>query len=120
MGSIISKRKIFLSDSYAVVIWSALPAILFIPLGMILSRIIENDAYVIPIFIFIIVEVIWILYRLLKGIAIVYDVGMRRVYLAVLILLIIFGGSFIIYNNLENSTIAYMKFILKMIESSNI
>jgi beta-galactosidase len=119
LGAVIARRKIFIADSYAIVIWSALPSILLVPLGMILSRIIEKE-YLIPVLIFILIEIFWILYRLLKGISIVYDVRMSKIYLTIISLIVLFGGALLIYLNYENSTIAYMKFVLSMFSNSKI
>jgi beta-galactosidase len=120
LGAVLSRRKIFLTDSYAIVIWSALPIILLVPVGMVLSRIIDNDTYLLPLLGFVAAEILWILYRILKGIAIVYDIRISRIYAAFLIILIIFGGSLLVYYNYEHSTIAYMKFVINLIGNSKI
>lgn len=120
LGSIIAKRRIFISDSFAIVIWSALPAIILIPFGMILSRIFENETYLYPMMIFIVFEVLWVFYRLLKGVSIVYDIKISKVYFFTFILLFIIVGSYFIYINHENSTIYYISYMINMFKGLQI
>lgn len=120
LGSIIAKRRIFISDSFAIVIWSALPAIILIPFGMILSRIFENETYLYPMMFFIIFEVLWVFYRLLKGISIVYDTKISKVYFFTFILLFIIAGTYFIYINHENSTIYYINYMINMLKGVQI
>src|ERR1019366_1654993 len=42
------RTKVCLFHSYSVAVWSTLPMVIFIPLGMILYRVMESEMYVIP------------------------------------------------------------------------
>jgi beta-galactosidase len=120
MGSIIAKKRIFVTDAFAIVIWSALPSIILIPVGMILSRIIESDTYLIPVIALLVIEFIWIFYRLIKGVSIVYDVKVSKIYFYAIVVVVIIFGSFFIYINHENSTLSYFKFFINIVKGSQI
>lgn len=75
------KRRIYPFHSYSVTMWATPPLLVLIPIGMILFRVMESDVYVVPSLIVVAVLLIWVLLRLLKGVSIILDVYVAKVYL---------------------------------------
>jgi hypothetical protein len=74
------KARIYPFHAYAITMWSTPPLLLFVPAGMILHRVMESNMYVIPSLIFVAVLFLWVLFRLLKGISIIFDVIVVKMY----------------------------------------
>ncbi|HQF43370.1 MAG TPA: glycoside hydrolase family 2 TIM barrel-domain containing protein, partial [Ignavibacteriaceae bacterium] len=68
------RTKVYLSSVFFTIVWSLLPVVLLIPLGIVLYRLLNTGAGNIYIYIFLILFSLWMLYRLLKGISVIFDV----------------------------------------------
>jgi hypothetical protein len=65
------RTKVYLSSVFFTVVWGLLPVVLLIPVGIVLYRLLNAGAGNIYIYIFLILFVFWLLYRLLKGISVI-------------------------------------------------
>jgi hypothetical protein len=93
------KSRVFLYHAYAVVVWSAGPLIVLIPIGMILYRIMESSVYVAPAFVFYGILHLWVFLRFLKGLSIVFDASPLKVYfLGFTAAVVVLGGLFLYYD----------------------
>jgi len=79
--SVISKARIFSYHAYVITVWSAAPLLVLVPIGMILYRIMDSPIYVVPSLVLMLVLLIWVLLRLFKGISIIFDVYLMKVYI---------------------------------------
>lgn len=68
------KARVTLYHAFAVSVWSTLPWIFFIPLSMIVFRIMEDEIYVIPVLVLCFGICMWIFFRIIKGMSVIYDV----------------------------------------------
>ena len=75
------KGRIHFSDTANTVIWSALPAVFLLPFGMIITRLDRNETLGFVAMWVLVVLFGWIYYRLLKGVAVLFDIYPTRVYL---------------------------------------
>ncbi len=108
-SSFFVRNKVYLSSSFFTVVWSFLPLVLLIPVGIILYRILNAHVGTLYIFIVLILFNIWIFYRLMKGIYVIFDVNAGSVYLySILFILVIVSGIFIYYE-LNNSVFEYLQ-----------
>jgi len=112
------QTKVYFFHVYSIAVWSALPVVLLIPVGMVMYRVMESDAYVLPIMILLGAMGIWVLIRLLKAISIIYDVASLRVYTGGAFVLLVFLVIVLIYYNYAQSTIAYYKFFVNFIQGT--
>ncbi len=109
------KARVTLYHSFAVSVWSTLPWIVFIPLGMIVFRVMENDAYVAPVLGLCSVIFIWIFFRIIKGMSVIYDVLPAKAYLvAFIVMSVICGGVFLTFDHYF-STSAYIDYFITMV-----
>jgi beta-galactosidase len=111
--SMLVKTRVMFYHAFSVSIWSSLPYIILIPIGMILFRLMETEFYILPIFIILGVITLWVFIRLLKGISIIYDVYPGRVYAFGILILILVGIIVYGYLDYTQSTSLYLKYFLE-------
>lgn len=81
VGAIFVRNRIFFNDAYTIAVWGALPVLLLIPVAMILYRILEwHDASAMVLTIVLLGVFLWMMYRILRGTSVVYDVRPTKVY----------------------------------------
>jgi beta-galactosidase len=112
-ASFFVRTKVYLSSVFFTVVWSLLPMVLLIPVGIILYRLLNAGVGNLYIYLFLIVFYGWLLYRLFKGISVIFDVRPGTIYFYGL--LSIFGLLliFLIYFEVNNSAFEYLKLTLK-------
>lgn len=82
ISSLFVINKVYLSNSYYTGVWSFLPMVLIIPLAIVLYRLIAADILVVYLYAILIIFGLIVIYRILKGMHVIYDVIAGRVYLA--------------------------------------
>ncbi len=110
--SMIVRTRVYFYHAFSVTMWSLLPYIVLIPIVMLLYRLLDSTFYILPIFSFIVLISVWVLFRLLKGISIIFDVVPLKVYSVGLLLLLMLGAAFYGYIDYTRSTSVYMKYML--------
>jgi beta-galactosidase len=106
------RTKVFISSIYYTTIWSLLPMVLLIPVGIILFRLLSADVANLYIYLGLILFVLWSFYRLIKGIYVIFDVTPGTVYFYSILLVLVIIGGFLLYYQITNSVIDYMKLVL--------
>ncbi len=107
------RTKVYLSSVFFTVVWALLPVVLLIPVGIVLYRLLNAGVGNIYVYIFLAVFMIWILYRLLKGISVIFDVNAGGVYFYGLMSILILKIIFLLYYEVNNSVFQYLKLALK-------
>ena len=113
-GSFFVRNRVYYSSAYFTVIWSFLPLLLLIPLGIILYRVLSADIVNGYVYLALIIFSIWIFYRLMKGIYVIYDVNSGSVYFYSLLLIVLVFSGVIFYYEMSNSAIEYLQITLKL------
>ena len=114
-ASFFVKTRVYLSSVFYSVVWAFIPLVLLIPVGIILYRILNAEIANIYIYWGIIVFKVWILYRLIKGIYVIFDVNAGSVYFySILIILLILGGL-LFYFQINDMVIYYVQVAIKQI-----
>jgi len=114
-ASLFVRTRVYISSIYFTLIWSFLPIVLLIPVGIILYRVLAADIINTYIYIGLIVISFWILYRLMKGIYVIFDASPGSVYFYCTLFLVVFLGGILFYFEVENSAIQYLFFTLKQV-----
>jgi hypothetical protein len=105
------RSRMYLYHSYTIVMWSASPLVVLIPIGMILYRIMESPAYVAPAVVIPALLVLWSFLRAMKGIAIVTDNLRAKVYaLGVLSAVVVCTACFVYLDHRE-SIMTYLTYL---------
>ncbi|MCX8057002.1 MAG: hypothetical protein N3F03_05255 [Ignavibacteria bacterium] len=101
------KNKIFMNHAFLIVVWSAIPFLILIPLGMVIFKVLSLEKYNWLIYSIVILFHIWVITRTLKGISIVFETKKFKVYLVSILLLIVVLASLIMYLQINFSSIDY-------------
>ena len=118
LALLIGKVRISILQALHVAVWAAAPGLLALVVGMILVRLMEMPAYVIPLLLIIGFIAAWNVLRLLKGLSVVSDIRPRRVYgIAFLFFIVIIGGAGLFFNY-EFSTFGYLRLLLQFARGS--
>jgi hypothetical protein len=114
LGALMSRKKVFLFDAYSVSMWSVLPMIILAPFGMILYRVMEIPSLEIIAVVTYGVFHIWVISRILKGTAIVFDTRPIFFYLAGYVLLGAGTAAWLISLNGEYEIFAYLRYYVDL------
>jgi beta-galactosidase len=114
VGSFFVRNRVYYSSAYFTVIWSFLPLLLLIPLGIVLYRVLSADIANVYIYLALIIFSIWIFYRLMQGIYVIFDVNSGSVYFYSLLFIALVFSGIIIYYEMSNSVLEYMQITLKL------
>jgi beta-galactosidase len=113
LGSLFVMNRVFISNSFFSVTWSFLPIVLIIPMSLVLYRILHADIINLYIYLILIICALWIIYRLIKGIYVIYDVRPSSVYFYSFVILLVSLSVTIFY---FQSTGLFVDYILHYIK----
>lgn len=108
------KRRVNWYHAFAVAVWGALPVVFLSPIGMALFKLLQNDFYVLPTFVLVAIFLLWSFLRILKGVAVVYDVSMIKAYAGGFVVLLVMCGGLFIYYETAYSISAYVEFFFHL------
>lgn len=111
-------NRVLLGNAYYTVIWSMLPYVLLIPLAIVLYRIINTEALTIYLYLGLLLFSLVVLYRLLKGVYVIYDVNPRSVFIYSILLILTVSGAVLLYFQMADSAVDYLIQVFKEIKIS--
>jgi beta-galactosidase len=112
-ASLFIKNRVYLSSIYFAVVWAFLPFVLLIPVGIILYRLLAANVANVYIYIALILFAVWVFYRLMKGIYVIFDIASGSVYLYSIIIVVFILTSAVLYYDFKNSLIDYLLLTLR-------
>lgn len=112
------KGRIRVSDTINVVVWSALPLIFLVPFGMIITRLDRNETLGLTAMWVLVVLFGWIFYRLLKGVAVLFDIYPTRVYLYASIATAILLVATVLHMDYHHDWLQHLETFRAMLKSS--
>lgn len=111
--SLFIRVRVYLYHAFSVLVWSLTPMIIFIPLSMVLFRIMEAPIYILPSLGVIMLILIISTFRLFKGVSIIFDIAPSKIYVAGVFAILVVAGLFYGYMDYAHSTSIYLKFLLE-------
>ncbi|MGE5352011.1 MAG: glycoside hydrolase family 2 TIM barrel-domain containing protein [Acidobacteriota bacterium] len=108
IASLFNRNKVFFSSIYFMVVWSFLPLVVLLPLGLFLYKVLNANVMTFYLFIALAVFTVWIFHRLMKGIYVIFDVRPATVYMYTLGLILLVAVCFMLYFQLSQSSIYYI------------
>ncbi len=108
------RTRIYPFHAYAVTVWSTSPLLLFVPLGMILYRVMESSVYVLPSLIGVAAVTLWVIVRFLKGVSIIADIFPSRVYIAGLMAALLLSGVLYLWLDAARALPEYVVFLYRL------
>ncbi|MBE2189071.1 MAG: hypothetical protein KGZ71_06120 [Desulfobulbaceae bacterium] len=113
--SLVFRARVYFNDCNVLSFWAALPAILLLPISIILIRILAMSPATIWIFILLyLFTSTWTIARLLRSTSILFDVQTHRVYFAGLILFVLIIGVPLVFYQINNSILAYAQYFIQI------
>lgn len=112
-ASFFVRTKVYLSSVFFTVVWALLPIVLLIPIGIVLYRVLNVGTANIYIYVFLILFCVWLMYRMFKGISVIFDVNPGGVYFYSLLIILSLITIMILYYEVNNSVFQYLKLTLK-------
>jgi len=108
------RNRVYYSSAYFTVVWSFLPLVLLIPVGIILYRVLTADIVNGYVFLALIIFTLWVFYRLMKGVYVIFDVNAGSVYFYSFLLIALGISTVVFYYEMSNSVIEYLQITLKL------
>jgi hypothetical protein len=119
-ASLFVRNKVFISSIYFSSVWSLLPMVLLIPVALILYRLLDINVANLFVYIFLLIFAVWIFYRLMKGIYVIFDVTAGSVYMYSIMILLVLAAGVLLYFELINSMLDYLLLTFKQYNISDI
>lgn len=107
------KTRVYFSSVFFTAVWAHLPLTLLIPVGIVLYRMLNAEIANVYIYFSLFIFLVWIFYRLLKGIHVIYDVNAGAIYFYSAVFLFIVIGSVVFLAEMDNSFIENFLLTLK-------
>ncbi len=108
----VARVKIRLFHSYSIAVWTTAPWGFFIPVGMILFRLLDSAPYVPWVLAFVALMSAWVYLRTLKGISVIYHVYTPKMYMIGLTVLLVAAGAFTAYVDYAFAVTSYTEFFI--------
>lgn len=108
IGSLFVRNRVFLVNNFYMVVWSFIPMLLLIPVGLILYRVLNVGIANTYIFAFLGLICMWIFYRLIKGIYVIFDVRPAAVYFYSITFVLVIVVVVLFIFQAQNSVIDYL------------
>ena len=116
ISAFFTRAKIWFSDCLTLSIWSAIPSLLLLPLGVVLFRVLLILPASIWFFAFFyIIMALWTIARMGKSISVVFDTRQGRVNLVMIILGLIVLGIPLFYYQMQFSTFTYLQYFFDVL-----
>jgi beta-galactosidase len=113
IASLFVRTRVYIVSVYFTFIWAMLPIVLLIPVGIILYRLLYSGSINTYVYLGLLIVKLWVLYRLVKGIYVLFDSKPATVYFYSIIFILAVTGLVLFYYELKYSTIQYILFALK-------
>jgi beta-galactosidase len=108
IGSLFIRNRVFFSSIYYAVVWSFLPLLLLLPVAVVLYKILSANAINTYIYGGLVVFTIWVFYRLMKGIYVIFDVAPSHAYFWSILVIVLVVSGVLVYFQFTDSTVYYL------------
>jgi beta-galactosidase len=116
-ASLLLKTRVEFASIFYTVVWAFLPFTILLPVELILFKILVNENFSVIVIIFLILFMLWILQRILKGIYVIFDVRPMKVYIYSFLVIILVVGVILLKYQLTSSTLYYINNAFKQYNS---
>ena len=114
--ALLVRARIFYRDTFTIAIWSAVPALIMLPVAIVLVRLLVFEPSL-NIFIFLLFAMIlvWVLFRILRATAVVFDVPSLKSYLIGLVIIGFAAGIILVFYQYQYSIFAYAEYFTEVL-----
>ncbi|MBK7412448.1 MAG: YIP1 family protein [Ignavibacteria bacterium] len=117
VGSMFIKARIYFRDTLTIVVWSALPLVVLLPIGVALYQALSTDALSLWVPLLVIALTIWSLMRTLRATSVVFDVPSTIVYSIGLGLVVVALVAILISWNASYDAFSFVKFYFSVVSA---
>ncbi len=117
IASFFVKTKVSYNSIVFVMVWAFLPLTIFLPVELILYKILVADLFNNYFYIFLALFMLWLIQRLLKGIYIIFDIRPLVVYTYTAVIILAAAAIFALYSQLSNTALYYISNAVKQYNS---
>lgn len=110
------KTRVYISSVFFTTVWAHLPLTLLIPVGIVLYRILNVEMANIYLYFALFIFLIWVFYRLLKGISVIFDMNAGAIYFYSSVFFLLVIGSIVFFAEMKNSFIENFLLTLKQFD----
>ncbi len=110
IGSFFVRSRIFFNDAFVISVWAGLPVVLLLILTMGLYKILEFGGYTEIMLVLVVIVAIWVLYRILRGTAVIYDVWAPNIYAVGIALVAVISVTLVVIYDAKYSIIDYFQY----------
>lgn len=118
IGSLFVMNKVSLTNSFFTVIWSFIPFAVLTPVVIILYRVLETGAADLYIYGAVIFFYLWSIYRLFKGVYVIYDVAPGKVFFIGTVFILLCFAVVMLYYQISYSTIDHIMYAWMQVTGS--
>lgn len=109
------RSRIFLNDTITISVWSILPLVLLLPMGILSGRLIAENTTLLMVFLLVaLFLIIWSLNRILKSTSVVFDIRSWKVYLIGFLILVAVIVTPLIFLQINHSILSYFEHFYKI------
>lgn len=109
--SFLVRGRIFFTDTLTITTWASVPILILLPFSIVLIKFLSLSIILNwLIFILFLLILIWVIFRIIKATAVVFDTRMSTSYIIGIISLIIIIGSILIYYHYKVSIFSYFDY----------
>lgn len=116
-ASLFIKTRVESASIFYTIVWAFLPFTILLPVELILFKILVNGSFSTIVIIFLILFILWILQRILKGIYVIFDVPAFKVYIYSFLVIILVVSGVLLKYQLTSSTLYYINNAFKQYNS---
>jgi len=108
--ALIARKRCSFIQSLTIPFWLGGNLIIFIPLGMILFRLVQYENLIIPILLLLLTATVWFIFRIVKGMRVIFIWTIRRAFTVLIVTIIIIFAGILYYYQSHYALIDYLKF----------
>ncbi|MBX3042774.1 MAG: hypothetical protein KIT33_12735 [Candidatus Kapabacteria bacterium] len=117
--AVLSRARVYWNDCLTISIWAALPAVILLPISIVLIRLLVASPATIWLFLLLYATTsIWTVARLLKSISVVFDIPVMRSYIIGFVIMFISIAAPLGYYHVKYSFFAYSSYFFEVLLSN--
>lgn len=105
-----------MAQALTIAFWLGGSYILFVPVGLVLNRVLQQENTLGWSLAFILLMNLWFFFRLIKGMRVMFKWPFRQAFLVLIVSLVAIGGGILYYYQSKFALIDYLKYYYQMFE----
>lgn len=115
IGAMFVRGRIYVRDTFTIVVWSSLPLVILLPIGIVLYQALSTNQLSVVVPLLMIALVFWSIIRTLRATSVVFDVRSTVVYAIGLSVLVSITQVGVILWNVSNDGFAFLGYYLSVV-----